>query len=309
MASQLEQPHGEAVIEASRIQRRPPRAVPKELAPVWNFWRLLRREQPDLDQAQRDRLAEAAIQGIVEALPASPDELAVVWEAWGRLSDSYLRQEELDPAKLSQAAILSMTAQLEQPHGKAVIEASRIQGRPPQAVPDELATVWNFWRLLRREQPDLDQVQRDRLAEAAVQGMVEALGTSNAYISTDSQRPEQLTGQYQGIGAVMVEEEGKLIVVDLVPDGPADKAGLKPGDTILAVDGEPVEGLSIQEGTERIRGPSGTEVVLKVEREGKSLEVPIERGPVQLRSVRAALAGEGIAYMRVETFYDTTGQE
>src|SRR5690625_7114360 len=81
---------------------------------------------------------------------------------------------------------------------------------------------------------------------------------------------EQIQSSFQGIGAEVSMVDGKVTVVSPIKDSPAEKAGLRPNDQILQVDGEDLEGLDLNEAVEKIRGEKGSEVVLLVQRQGAS---------------------------------------
>jgi carboxyl-terminal processing protease len=272
---------------------------------------LARRFLPVLSVAAVLLLLVAACTRTVTPEPSS-QELSAVWEAWNTIQDTYVKQEALDSQRLSEAAVLGMAKALNIPQEEALQDAQGSRGRIARGVPQGLLALWNFWRELRSQQPNLSKAEQDRLVQAAVRGMVESLGTPNAYVGPEElpQQQEQLSGQYEGVGATMAESGGRIVVVDVFPDSPAQRAGLRPGDRILAVDGQSVIGLGLEEGTAKVRGPAGTVVTLRVERGDQALDLAIERAAVRLPSIQVAVSQDNVlGYMGIATFYDTTGQE
>ena len=186
----------------------------------------------------------------------------------------------------------------------------------PSEVPEELKTVWEVWALLAREHVNRSELDPEVFAEAAIRGMLQALDDPH----TNYVRPEAFTierqdiqGEFQGIGAnVSLRQNGKLMIVAPLESSPAEIAGLRPGDVILAVNGESIVGLSLLEAVGRIRGPRGSEVRLLIQRLSSSdtMEVTVVRNVIPLTSVLLrSQPGDRFAHIRVTTFYPSTSQE
>jgi len=156
------------------------------------------------------------------------------------------------------------------------------------------------------------------LTRAAIVGMLEELGDPNS-VYVPPARAEQfnrsLSGDYVGIGVYIADREGAVEVVTPIAGSPAARAGVRPGDRIVAVAGEPTEGLAADALAERIAGPSGQDVTLTIERDGERLDLTITRGEVRTESVKGLrrLEGDagwhhaldperGIAYVRITQF-------
>jgi carboxyl-terminal processing protease len=143
---------------------------------------------------------------------------------------------------------------------------------PPDEVPSEFATFWEAWNFLNKEFYGDLPADSDRVY-GAVRGMVASFGDPNtAFIDPTraAVMQENISGSFEGIGAtIRLDEAGRLVVVDPIPGRPAFKAGLRPDDIVLDVDGQSIENLSLYESVLLIRGPAGTEVVLTVFREGE----------------------------------------
>ena len=186
----------------------------------------------------------------------------------------------------------------------------------PEGVPEELKTVWEVWGLLTREHVDRTEFDPEVFTEAAIRGLVEALGDPH----TGYVRPEafliendDLYGRFEGIGAnVTMRADGKLQIVAPLEGSPAEKAGLRSGDVVVAVNGESIVGLSLLEAVSKIRGPRGTEVLLLVLHLGAldEVEISIRRDVIPLDSVLVrSRSGDRLAHIRLTTFFADTGSQ
>lgn len=161
------------------------------------------------------------------------------------------------------------------------------------------------------------------LFEAAVNGMLDILNDSGTYYVApeDYQLSTTLTGSFDGIGATVSEQDGEIVIVAPIRDTPAERAGLISGDVILAVDGESIEGWTVDRAVLRIRGEKGTEVVLSIRHaDGSEEEYTLVRDTVQVASVLADPPGgalrdadgevvENIGYVWIREFSRRTTQE
>ncbi len=166
----------------------------------------------------------------------------------------------------------------------------------PRVVPDGLEIIWEVYGILASEYINRNEVVPEELAEAAVWGMLDSLEDRHlSYIGPETFQIEQtgFSGKFQGIGAhVEPTRDGKrIVIVSPIAGSPAEKAGLKSGDVVMAVDDVDTEGWSVIEAVNRIRGPAGDTVVLKVQRIGESelIKISIVRGTIELPSVRSRL--------------------
>jgi carboxyl-terminal processing protease len=120
-------------------------------------------------------------------------------------------------------------------------------------------------------------------------------------------------GDFEGIGAhVNMNRAGKLLIVSPIPGGPAEAAGIRPGDIILEVDGESIEGLSLLEAVSKIRGPKGSTVTLLVKHLGAidPVLISVERGVIPLVSViLRSQPGDRFAHVRITNFYPNTPEK
>ncbi|MBK8100834.1 MAG: S41 family peptidase [Planctomycetes bacterium] len=158
-----------------------------------------------------------------------------------------------------------------------------------------------------------------RLAETAIGGMVSALDEYSRYVppAKAAKFDEDTTGSYDGIGLLMVQHGDDLIVHFPFVDSPAERAGLRPGDRILAVDGTPVTSFPVAERTtatnQRVRGPAGTKVLLQVARGGQPpFDVEVGRGAVLRPCVKWAHlvdADAGLGYVHIADFHQDTARQ
>ncbi|HJO82383.1 MAG TPA: S41 family peptidase [SAR202 cluster bacterium] len=218
----------------------------------------------------------------------------------------------------AQAAAGEPSTATEQADPMAIPTASPLQ-QPlgaPDGVPEELKTVWEVWALLTSEHYDRSTFDIEAFNEAAIRGMIEAIGDPHtSYVRPEVFRIENddLYGRFEGIGAsVQMRPDGKLLVVAPIEGSPAEKAGLKPGDVILAVNGESIEGLSLLEAVSKIRGPRGTEARLLIVHLGSldEIEVSVVRDVIPLESVKVRTQPDDrFAHIRLSTFYSDTAEQ
>ena len=187
----------------------------------------------------------------------------------------------------------------------------------PDVVPDGLEVIWETYSLLVREYVDREKVDPAVLSEAAVRGMIDALGDRySSYIDPETYALEQqnFRGNFEGIGATVdLSPDGtRVIIIAPLEGSPAKLAGIKAGDKILAVDGKDATGWSVVDAVNQIRGRRGTPVVLTVEHVGSldAVDVTIIRDTIEQPSVRVRqLADEPYGVLRIESFTAETARE
>ena len=173
-----------------------------------------------------------------------------------------------------------------------------------------LDIVRQAWNIILTDYVDRDT---DNLSRAAIEGMVESLDDPYAsYLEMEHYELglSSLEGEFNGIGAYVTIEGKQLMIIAPIADSPADKAGIKAGDTILEINGEPVVDMSLAEAIIKIRGPKGTAVRLLILHEGETEpeEIEIIRARVELPSVRFEMKGD-IAHINVTQFSERTKEE
>ena len=187
----------------------------------------------------------------------------------------------------------------------------------PAAVPDGLQIVWETYSILLREYVIPEHIDPDVLAEAAVIGMLDALDDRyTAYISPSTFQINQdgFQGNFGGIGAQVEASPDRngVIITKPLPNTPAEKAGIKAGDRILAVDGEDASGWSVLEAVNKIRGEKGTDVVLTVEHVGSldPVDITITRDTIDDPSVTVIdVADTDYGRIRISQFTAETPKE
>jgi carboxyl-terminal processing protease len=150
----------------------------------------------------------------------------------------------------------------------------------------------------------VDPVPPGALVDAAVDGMMAALDPHSRWLSADDYAAFDLetAGTDLGIGVAVVARDGGVTIGDVVGGSPAGRDGLAPGDTLVAIDGEPVTGLTPSEIEDRLRGARGAPVTLSVVRHGAPLEVHTVRDTVHVPATTVELLPDGVAYLRLTQF-------
>src|SRR5271168_268236 len=153
------------------------------------------------------------------------------------------------------------------------------------------------------------KVDDDSLVESAINGMLTSLDPHSNYLNTKNfnDMKVQTRGEFGGLGIEVSMENGLVKVVSPIDDTPAARAGLKPGDLITHLDGDPVQGMTLPEAVEKMRGPISSEIKLTIRREGREpFDVKLIRATIRIQSVRSHLEGDNIGYIRITTFNEQT---
>ena len=167
-----------------------------------------------------------------------------------------------------------------------------------------------FGEVFERVRADyVDDVSDNSLVESAINGMLTSLDPHSNYLNTKNfnDMKVQTRGEFGGLGIEVSMENGLVKVVSPIDDTPAARAGLKPGDLITHLDGDPVQGMTLPEAVEKMRGPVSSEIKLTIRREGRDpFDVKLIRATIRIQSVRSHLEGDNIGYVRVTTFNEQT---
>jgi len=167
-----------------------------------------------------------------------------------------------------------------------------------------------FGDVLERVRRDyVEPVDEKTLIENAINGMLTSLDPHSSYMNPKTYKDMQVQtkGEFGGLGIEVTMENGVIKVVSPIDDTPASKAGIQSGDLIFALDGEPVQGLTLQEAVERMRGKVGTPIKLSIRRGSKDpFDVSLTREVIKVRSVRSRLEGGDIGYIRITSFTEQT---
>ena len=186
-----------------------------------------------------------------------------------------------------------------------------------EATPENLKTLfapfWETWNLVHKQFVD-QPVDDLKLMRGAISGMLAALGDQHTTYMDPTQFKEansSLSGEYEGIGAYVDTTGTYLKVISPISKSPAEKAGLKSGDLIVAIDGVSMKGISPELARQKVLGPSGSTVTLSIQRDGteQPFDVKIERAKINIASVESKMLDNNVAYVKLNTFGDTTTQE
>ncbi len=149
-----------------------------------------------------------------------------------------------------------------------------------------------------------------KLVESAINGMLNGLDPHSSYMDPKSFRDMQVQtrGEFGGLGIEVTMEDGLVKVVAPIDETPAAKAGVRAGDIITHLDDEAVQGLTLNQAVEKMRGLVNTKINLRITRKGvdKPIEVTIVRDIIRVRSVRSRAEGDDIGYIRITQFNEQT---
>ena len=157
-------------------------------------------------------------------------------------------------------------------------------------------------------------IDDQKLVNGAIKGMIDGLDDPySTYMNQEEAKSfnESISSSFEGIGAEIQEQDGKIMVVAPIKGSPAEKAGIKPNDVILSVDGKSIEGLSATEAVLKIRGEKGTKVALSISRAGetKPISITIVRDTIPIETVYSEMLDNGIAKIQVTSFSEHTVKE
>ncbi|HEV7135232.1 MAG TPA: S41 family peptidase [Steroidobacteraceae bacterium] len=158
----------------------------------------------------------------------------------------------------------------------------------------------------------VDQEGDRKLMDSAIRGMVSSLDPHSAYLDNEEFEETRLStmGSYPGVGIEVTADGSAVKIVSAIQGSPADRAGLRAGDEIIAIDGKEV-GSDVNGAIEHMRGVSGSTVTLTIRRAGAQglRSFPLRRATVEVHSVSYQSLGSGYGYVRIEEFTDTTPDE
>ncbi len=157
------------------------------------------------------------------------------------------------------------------------------------------------------EKPD-----EQKLVEAAINGMLTSLDPHSSYMDAKSFQDMQVQtrGEFGGLGIEVTQEDGLIKVVTPIDDTPASRGGILSGDIITAIDGENVQGLTLNQAVDKMRGAPNTTVTLKILRGANKepQDIKLTRAVIQIKSVRSHQEGDDIGYIRITQFNEQTGE-
>ncbi|MBN2717534.1 MAG: S41 family peptidase [Deltaproteobacteria bacterium] len=159
------------------------------------------------------------------------------------------------------------------------------------------------------EQSHVSTPDEDALMEGAIRGMLRALDPHSSYLSPEDFRmlQEDTEGNFCGVGMEVGMKDGHLTVITPMPDSPAIKAGVLPGDRIVKIEGEPTANMDLMAAVQKMRGRAGTEVKISIKREDKDIiNLVLTRAEIEIQSVESDLLEPGYAHIRIKAFQEGT---
>ncbi len=203
---------------------------------------------------------------------------------------------------------------------------------PPSLSSLDFSNFWAVWQSLENNYYDKSKLDPSKMLNGAISGLVESIGDPyTIYLPPPSNNDfkQGLAGQFQGIGAELGIKDKKIIIISPLSDSPAQKAGIKAGDTILKVDGESTQGWTLSQTVGKIRGPKGTGVTLSVlHKDGKNpQDIKITRDvivvksidgfikkvkdveKIKINSILKAAENDEVIYLKLSQFGDSTNKD
>ncbi len=176
---------------------------------------------------------------------------------------------------------------------------------PPEEV--DFSLLWEAWHKIEEDYVDSEKLNTQKMIHGAISGMVEAIGDPHTSFFNPQDTKiflENAAGEFEGVGMEIGIKEEQLQVVSPLKDTPAERAGLRPGDKIVKIDGQSTGEMSIEKAVTRIRGEEGTEVTLTIEREGwgKTKDFVIKRAEIHIPPMDWSLKEGNIAYIEFYHF-------
>ena len=159
----------------------------------------------------------------------------------------------------------------------------------------------------------VDEINQSESMDAAIDGLLQSLDPYSAYMSPEifNEMQTETSGEFGGLGIEVNMESGVVKVISPIDDTPASRAGIKAGDYIIKIDDIQVQGKSLSEAVDLMRGPVGSSIILTVRRVGqkKALTFEIVREIIQIKSVKADLLKNNVGYLRLTSFNENSGDQ
>jgi carboxyl-terminal processing protease len=186
------------------------------------------------------------------------------------------------------------------------------------AVTSAKAAVADIYRQLNLFGDVFERVRADyvekpddsKLIESAINGMLAGLDPHSSYMDPKSFRDMQVQtrGEFGGLGIEVLMEDGLIKVVAPIDETPAAKAGILANDLIIKLDDDQVQGMTLNQAVEKMRGPANTKIKITIMRKGqdKPIEVSLTREVIRVRSVRSQVEGDDVGYIRMTQFTEQT---
>ncbi|MBX2988250.1 MAG: S41 family peptidase [Bdellovibrionaceae bacterium] len=179
---------------------------------------------------------------------------------------------------------------------------------------ERYADLQNFSKVLNLiQQYYVEEVDTKKLVYGAIKGMLRELDPHTNFMPPEMFKDfeTETSGEFGGLGIEISLQNGVLTIISPIEDTPAWKAGIKPGDKVIAIDGTSTKGLSLVEASQLMRGKRGAKVVLRIvrEKEDQPRDIAIIRGSVKIRSVKYTDLDDGYGYVRITSFIENTAKD
>lgn len=188
--------------------------------------------------------------------------------------------------------------------------------RQPAGVQGTFRPFWEAWRFVESDYVDRSAVDAERMKDGAIAGMLDSLGDTGhtAYLTRDEaeRMADDLSGHMEGIGVRLSPRQGRPTIIAVLPDSPAQKAGVKPGDVLQEVDGKDLKDKSLTQIVQLVVGKAGTEVKLTVSREGRAdpVTLTITRAVIEVPVVAwRMLPGRPAAHVAIRSFGEKADEQ
>ena len=159
----------------------------------------------------------------------------------------------------------------------------------------------------------VDEIDQSDGMDSAINGLLQSLDPYSSYMSPEifNEMQTETSGEFGGLGIEVGMESGVVKVISPIDDTPASKAGIKAGDYIVKINETQVQGKSLSEAVDLMRGPVGSDIELTIRRRGekKALTFKIIREIIEIKSVKADLLEENIGYIRLTSFNENSGDQ
>lgn len=159
----------------------------------------------------------------------------------------------------------------------------------------------------------VEKVDEKKLIYGAIKGMLNILDVHSSFLTPEDFKEFQVetSGQFGGLGIEITIKDGVLTVIAPIEDTPAYRAGIKGGDQIIKINGEPTKGMTLMEAVGKMRGPKGTKITITIKRKGveKPIDFTIIRDIIHVKSIKSRLIENRYAYIKIRTFQEDTANE
>ena len=200
---------------------------------------------------------------------------------------------------------------LEQRFGVSFFPGALAQGASTGITRDTYRLLGLFGDVFERVHAEYVEPTNDQeMVENAINGMLTGLDPHSNYMNAKAFRDMQVTtkGEFGGLGIEVSAENGYIRVISPIDDTPASRAGVKAGDLIVGLDGKTVQGLSLNDAVDKMRGAANSKITLTIKRDGvdKPVELSMQREVIKIQVVKSHLEGGDIAYIRLTSFNEQT---